>query len=73
MNHFDFSSVMSAYVQFHTEDPGDGSWIPMTVKEAEKEFLGFVRDLQAKAWDEGAIARGVSGDYYTTNPYRSSE
>jgi len=50
---FDIALFMSAYVEYHTEDPGDGSYIPMTVEEAQSRFLGFIADLQSEAWDEG--------------------
>lgn len=76
--------IASSFVQFHTEKPSSGEWIPMTDAEAGERWTSWLaaHDAQvaADAWDIGFHA-GVNhelGDWEIApdpivNPYRVAE
>lgn len=69
--------IATSFIQFHTEDPGDGSYIPMTEDEASQRWSTWLAEYTRQQREE-AFALGVDyqwkhrpmGNRTAWNPYR---
>lgn len=68
--------IASSFIEFHTEEPSSGEWIPMTEEEARDRWEAWLTEVRAAAWDEGAKAQadayGMDVDT-GPNPHRVKE
>lgn len=73
--------IESAWIEYNTEIPDDGAYLPMSVGQAEEQFRCALaehdRQVAERAWDEAADIDAGCHDCIALggyeNPYRTEE